>query len=216
MIALLIIAALLLLTVAAALQAALPRIAERRVRDRLVEHGGEAAVRIRSVPATRLLRNSGERIEVRGSGLEITLSPPVATDASAARTTRSGLSALDGFDEVDIELVGFRTGPFDVDAFVLERRGGGSYAMAVRAQTTPAELASLGQGTIPGGSLIGSVAGATPLGSRSFGVSLQIELISERSGLRVGAGGGSIAGYPAGPFAATIAAAVARRLEIVP
>ncbi len=216
MVASLIVVGLLVLGTAIALQLALPRIAERRIRDRLVEYGGDATVRVRAFPATRLLRNGGDRIEVRGSGLEITLAPGIRADAPAPPPSRAGLSALDGFDEVDIELVGFRTGPFAVDAFVLERRGGGSYAMAVRGQTTPAELAALGQDAIPGGSLIGSVAGATPLGSRSFGVSLQIELISELGGLRVGAGGGSIAGYPAGPFAATIAAAVARRLEIVP
>lgn len=216
MVVLLIVLALLLLIAAAAVQVALPRIAERRIRGRLVEYGGEAEVRIRAVPATRLLRNAGDRIAVRGAGLEITLAPALPADSPAPRTSRAGLSALDGFDEVDIELVGFRTGPFAVDAFVLERRGGGSYAMAVRGQTTPAELAVLGLDAIPGGSLIGSVAGATPLGSRSFSVSLQIELISEPTGLRVGTGGGSIAGYPAGPFAATIAAAVARRLEIVP
>jgi hypothetical protein len=47
-------------------------------------------------------------------------------------------------------------------------------------------------------------------------VALEIEIHSEPSGLRVGSGGGRIAGYPAGPIATTIAAAVARRLEIVP
>ncbi|MFN8150432.1 MAG: hypothetical protein U0R24_04825 [Solirubrobacterales bacterium] len=68
----------------------------------------------------------------------------------------------------------------------------------------------------PGGGLLGSVAGSAPLGSRRIEVSLQIELISTAGALRVGAGGGTIAGYPAGPLATTIAAAVARRLEIVP
>jgi hypothetical protein len=47
-------------------------------------------------------------------------------------------------------------------------------------------------------------------------VAFEIELHSEEEGLRVGSGGGTIAGYPAGPIATTIAAAVARRLEIAP
>ena len=47
-------------------------------------------------------------------------------------------------------------------------------------------------------------------------MSIEIELISDAGGLRVGSGGGSIAGYPAGPLATAVAVAVARRLEIVP
>lgn len=221
----------LLATASVLIQLTLPRIAERRIRARLVEYGGEADVRVRAFPATRLLRNAGDRIEVRGHGLEIAMARPAggsggaegATDSRRSSTSPSssgsaGLSALDGFSSVDLELVDFRTGPFAVDAFVLEREGGGTYAMGVRAQTTASELATLGAESfsLPGGTLIGSVAGATPLGSRTFSVSLQIELISGPDGLRVGAGGGTIAGYPAGPLATTIAAAVARRLEIVP
>lgn len=223
----LVVVALVLLAAAAAVQLALPRVAERRIAARLTEYGGEARVRVRARPATRLLRNAGERIEVRGRGLEITMAPARTRESGSATATagdeagpgRTGLSALDGFAAVDIELVDFRTGPFAVDAFVLDRRAGGSYAMAVRAQTTAAELAALGLEAlpgIPGGALLGSVAGAAPLGSRSFAVSLEIELISASGGLSVGAGGGTIAGYPAGPLAATIAAAVARRLEFVP
>ena len=242
-----VIAVLATLALAAlAAQLLIPRIAERRIGARLVENGGEARIHIRAFPAIRLLRNAGDRLEVRGNGLVIGLAPgqrqqaAVAADrarrsqdrprsprrrsdltpgATSAPGRSAGLSALDGFEEVDIELVDFRTGPFAVDAFVLERSGGANYAMAVRGQTTPSELAALGLEAlppIPGGSLLESVAGAAPLGSRSFAVSLEIELISEPGDLRVGAGGGSIAGYPAGPFAATIAAAVARRLEIVP
>lgn len=209
-----------LLVVATGVQVVLPRVAERRIRERLAVNGGVAAVRIRAFPATRLLGNAGDLIEVQGSDLVIGLAPgrtPAEEPPPPARG-RPGLSALDGFADVDIELVDFRTGPFEVAAFVLERSGFGSYAMAVRAHTTPAELATLGLEAlpaIPGGSLIGSVAGQA-LGSRRIPISLQIELISEPSGLRVGAGGGSIGGYPAGPLATTIAAAVARRLEIVP
>lgn len=207
-----------LLLLAAGVQLALPRLAERRIRRRLLAGGGLARVRVRALPATRLLRNAGDRIEVRGIGLEIALAPvPGREQPSPPRGP--GLAALDGFATVDVELVDFRTGPFAVDAFVLERAGGGSYAMAVRAQTTAAELAALGLEALPllpGGAALGGVAGATPLGSRSFTVTLEIELISEPSGLRVGAGGGAIAGYPAGPLAAAIAAAIARRLEIVP
>ena len=194
-------------------QIALPRIGAARIRSRLTEAGGSADVAIAAWPACRLLRNGGDRLVVRGEGLAIGL-------ADDRRNGSAGLSALDGFTEVDIELTGFRTGPLEVAAFVLTRSGGGSYAMAAEATTTGSELLRFGdpwlRSVIPGGGLIGAVAGGAPLAGRAIRVSIEIELLSDRDGLRVGSGGGSIAGYPAGPLATTIAAAVARRLEIVP
>ena len=205
-----------LVAVAAVVQLAIPRIAERRVRERLTAGGGSAEVSIAAVPATRLLRNSGDRLLVRGSGLEIGLA------GGAAGAGRAGLSALDGFDEVDVELVDFRAGPFAIAAFVLERSAGQTYAMATRGTTTGAQLARMGGDLLrglPGAGVVGAVAGGmpgVPLGQLEVSIEVQLELISEGGGLRVGAGSGSIGGYPAGPAATAIAAAVARRLEIVP
>ena len=94
--------------------------------------------------------------------------------------------------------------------------------MATRGATTGAELARLGGGLLrglPGAGVVGAVAGGlpeVPMGGREVSIQVQLELISEDGRLRVGAGGGSIGGYPAGPAATAIAAAVARRLEIVP
>ena len=220
MVVVLVIVVVVALALAAA-QLAIPRIAEARIRDRLESGGGEAEVTVRAFPAIKLLGNGGERIAVRGRGLVIGLGEaarPEVVGESPAAPSATGLSALDGFDHVDVELVDFQTGPFAVGAFVLTRSGGGSYAMATRATATAAGLARFGLDrlpSIPGTGLIGSVAGPA-IGGREIALSVEIELISDRGGLRVGSGGGSIAGYPAGPLATTIAAAVARRLEIVP
>lgn len=218
MVLVVVLAIVLVVLALTAAQLAIPRIAEARIRERLTAGGGEAEVSIRALPAIKLLRNEGERIWVRGRGLVIGLAGgPGAADGRDPGPSH-GLSALDGFADVDIELVDFRTGPFAVDAFVLVRTGAGSYAMATQATTTASELAGLGFDrllAIPGAGLIGTVAGPV-IGGREIGVSAEIELISEAGRLRVGAGTGSIAGYPAGPLATTIAAAVARRLEIVP
>lgn len=201
---------------AVGVQLALPRIAASRVREKLTAGGGTAEVRIAALPATRLLRSSGDRLIVRGSGLEIGLA------GGGERSRPGGLAELDGFAAVDIELLDFRTGPFSIAAFVLERRDGGSYAMATQGTVAPAALAALGDGLLrgfPGAPLLGTVAAglpALPLGSREVTVSVQVELISEAGRLRVGSGGGTIAGYPAGPVASVITAAVARRLEIAP
>jgi hypothetical protein len=100
-------------------------------------------------------------------------------------------------------------------------RGEGlTIGLAAEATMTGSELLRFGEpwlrSAIPGGGLVGAVAGVAPSSGRAIRVSIEVELLSDRDGLRVGSGGGSIAGYPAGPLATTIAAAVARRLEIVP
>ena len=195
-----------------ATELALPRIGAARIRAQLTRNGGEAEVSIAARPALRLLRNSGDRLLVRGRGLGIGL----ADDGSRP----AGLSALDGFREVDIELIDCRTGPLEIAAFVMRRVGAGGYAMAARGTTTGAELLRFGdpwlRSSIPGGGLIGAFAGGVPLTDRPMAVTIEIDLISDEGGVRVASGGGSIAGYPAGPIATSIAAAVARRLEIVP
>lgn len=202
-----------LILIAAAIQVAIPRIAADRIRARLTEGGGTAEIEISAFPALRLLRNRGDRLVVRGRDLDIGLA------GGGSESGPSGVAALDGFDDVDIELLDFRTGPFAIAAFVLARSGGESYAMATQGAITGTELVRLADGLIgglPAAGVIGAVAGGLPLVGREVTISVQIELISEGGRLRVGAGGGSIAGYPAGPIATAIAAAVARRLEIAP
>jgi hypothetical protein len=196
-----------------AVQLVLPRLAARRIAARLADSGGSATVRVDAVPALRLLRNRGDRLLVRGSGLTIGL-------GAGGGSRPAGLHALDGFDDVDIELVDLTAGPFEVSAFVLVRRARGPYAMAAEATVSGAGLAGLGEiwlrETVPGGALLGAVAGGPAIGTRRVPVAIEVELHSEPGGLRVGTGGGRIAGYPAGPIATAIAAAVARRLEIAP
>lgn len=203
----------LIVAAGAVVQVALPRLAAGRIERRLTAGGGSAEVAVSALPAIRLLRNQGDSLVVRGSGLTIGLG------ADAEQPT-AGLRALDGFDAVDVEMVGLRAGPFDVAAFVLARDRSGPYAMAAEGTVTGAELARLGhawlRSSIPGVGLIGMVVPGVPLGSRAVRIAMEIELHSEPDGLRVGGGGGTIAGYPAGPIATVIAAAVARRLEIAP
>ena len=194
----------------------IPRIAAGRVCAQLTRGGGSADVEIAAFPATRLLRNRGDLLVVRGQGLEIGM----GGGGQAPRP--GGLAALDGFGHVDIELVDFRTGPFSIAAFVLERHGAESYALATKGTTSAAELARLGEGFLrglPAAPVLGTVASglpSLPLSSREVSISVEVELFSDGGRLEVGSGGGSIAGYPAGPIASAIAAAVARRLEIAP
>jgi len=225
------IVALLLLIAATVLQVVVPRIGEWRIERRLTENGGEAFVVVEAMPALRLLARSGDRLMVRGRGLVIGMSrqsretePPgpgeeLPAPADAGATIGGGgLAALDGFREVDIVLNDFRTGPFAVAEFELTRTAGGPYVMRSRGTTTSAALTQFGTERLGGiaAPLLGVVSAGTPaaLGERSIGVAVEVELVSEDGRLAVASGGGRIAGYPAGPIAAAIAAAVARRLEI--
>jgi hypothetical protein len=200
----LLIAVLLLLIAATVIQVVVPRIGESRIERRLAEGGGDAFVVVEAMPATKLLNRSGDRLMVRGRRLEIGMS-----------REGGGLSSLDGFREVDIVLHEFRTGPFEISHFELSRDGQGPYLMRSHATTSGAALAQFG-GNRLGGLLpaLGAVAGRAPLVERAIAVSVEVELASEEGVLAVVSGGGTVAGYPAGPVAPMIAAAVARRLEI--
>ncbi len=198
-------AVILLAIAATVVQVAVPRIAERGIERRLAEGGGEAFVVVEAMPALRLLSRSGDKLMVRGRRLEIGMS-----------RDGSGLASLDRFREIDIVLNEFRTGPFEIAHFELRRAGAGPYLMVSHATTSGAALAAFG-GRQLGGPLpaLGAVAGrAAPLVERPIPVSLEARLISEEGRLAVASGGATIAGYPAGPIASTIASAVARRLEI--
>ena len=144
----------------------------------------------------RLLGDRGDRLVVRGSGLTIGLREEGEGGAG-------GLRALDGFADVDVELADLRAGPFASRRSFSSAARAGPYAMAAEGTVTGADLVRFGatwlRTSIPGGALIGATARSTPLGRRSVPVAIEIELHSEADGLRVGTGGGTIAGYPGGP-----------------
>jgi hypothetical protein len=198
----LLIAVLLLLIVAVSAQVILPRLGERHVERRLTEGGGEAFVAIDAMPAWQLLSRTGDVIMVRGRSLVIGMS-----------REGGGLQTLDRFRRVDVALDDFTTGPFAVAHFELTRDGPGPYLMRSQAHTTGAALAQFG-GEQLGTGLIGTLAGVTPLTARQIPVEIEVELESVEGRVAVVGGGGRVAGYPAGPIATVIAAAVARRLEI--
>lgn len=199
-----IIAGAVIVIVAVVAQILIPRVGERRIERRLAHDGGDAFVVLAAMPSTRLLRREGDRIMVRGRRLSIGMS-----------RDGGGLAALDGFSSVDIALGELVTGPFDVSAFELTREGGGPYRMRSQATTSGSALAGYGGETLGGlAPLLAMLARQSPLGSRSFRVEVEVELVSENGLLSVTAGEGTIAGYPAGPIAKLIASAVARGLVV--
>src|SRR3954454_717307 len=108
--------AALIAALAAAIQLGLPRLAERQAERRLTENGGHARVHLSAFPVTKLLRHRGDSLVVKASGL-------VATRGEAGRgdSSGNGLQELDGFTNVDIQVIGVRFGPLTISRFNLRR-----------------------------------------------------------------------------------------------
>jgi hypothetical protein len=198
------IAALVLLALLGISQLVIPPIMEGRIQDRLTAGGGTAHVSVSSLPALTLLFGEGSRIEVTGSGLDLT------------SQSKSGdvFSELDGYDNVDVSLEDFRAGPFQMKSFDLTRTGSAaSYHLAATGQTSPSDLASYGASSLglPGGPLL-SYFGSRVLGQASIPIALDLQLVSDGGRVVVTSGGGTIAGLPTGPLAELITSLVVVQL----
>ena len=188
-------------------QLLVPRIAEREVEKRLTRHGGHARVHLSALPAVRLLLKEGDGVRVRASGL-VTPPPDPAGSSSA-------LDDLDGFDTVDIQVIGTRMGPLTIARLTLKRTGADEpYTATVQATVTGADLATYAGGQLGGGlgGFLGGLAGAaTPGASIEFPVDVGATLVSDNGRLRASAVTGSVAGLPAGPLVEALTAALAAR-----
>ena len=195
-----------LLVLLAVCQFVLPPLAERRVSDRIEENAGTARVSIDAFPAPRLLFGDGDRLSVRGSGLEVDLSEQ-----------RRVLERLDGFDSVDVRITDMRADPLEVDEFELARaEGEGDYRVRMTAETTPREVAGF-LGSRAGGPLGGMLgdlaAGSLPGdGDEAVPVDIEAEVVSRDGEVAVASASGSVAGVPAGPLAELVVEAVVRQL----
>lgn len=199
-----IVAASVLALLLLASQLALPPLAAERVEDRLTEGGGSAEVSVSALPALRLLFSDGDRLEARGAELDLEL----------AGDEPDVLGRLDGFGEVDVVLANLRAGPFEVESFELRRQGSAPYAVRSRATTSAAALAEYGADRLglSGGPLLRFLVGQAPQGDRPVPISLDLEMESDDGRILVTEGGGSVAGYPTGPLAELLTAAIVIRL----
>ena len=128
-----------LLILLAASELVLPRVLERYLAKRLTESGGHARVHLRAFPAARLLMKRGTELRVRASGLK--------AGARADSDGEGGLSRLDGFENVDIQVVGVRLGPLDVSRLTLLRGGHEPYRVraegSVRGTPLPVDVTAV-------------------------------------------------------------------------
>jgi hypothetical protein len=200
----LVIVALALLVLLGIGQLVIPPIAEHRIEDRLTTAGGSADVSLSAFPAARLLFGDGSRIEVSGTGLDLT----------SESTSGEVFSNLDGYDNVSVNLDDFHAGPFRLAAFELTRSGPSApYHLVTRGNTTPADLAAYGaaQAGLPGGPLLGYL-GNQYLGGDDIPIHLDMELTSDDGRVTVTGGTGSVAGIPTGPLAELVTSFVALKL----
>ena len=184
-------------------QVLLPGYASKRIEDRLTEGGGTASASVDAFPAARLVFGDGDKLTVSGSGLDLPLD-----------SNQDVFGRLDGFDSVDVHLDDFRAGPFAVTSFELTRNGSDSYQLVTSSTTTGADLVGYGaeQLGIPGVPLLQFFAGRAPEGNQEIPIHLDMGLESDDGRIRVVSGGGTVAGYPAGPLAELITAAIVVRL----
>ena len=193
------IALILLLVIA---QLVLPGYAADRIQDRLTEGGGTVSVTVRSFPAARLIFGDGDELRVSGDGLDLPL------DRGDEVFNR-----LDGFDRVDVQLDDFSAGPFTIASFALTREDSGEYHLVTSSTTTASDLVGYGADElgIPGGGFLQYLTGRAT-GDRTIPIHLDMGLESDDGRVRVVSGGGTVAGYPAGPLAELITAAIVVRL----
>lgn len=199
-----IVVAAIAVLVLVATQVLIPILGERRVEGRLTENGGSAEVELSAVPALRLLFGDGARFQVSASGLDLDLD----------RGERV-FDRLDGFGAVDVSIVDSRAGPFQVASFELTRDAPAPYHLLTDATSSPSALADFGMDALglPGGSTLGTIFDRLFLPrDAKLPVKLDMRLASADGRIRVVSGGGTVAGFPAGPLAALITAAIVVRL----
>jgi hypothetical protein len=196
-----------LITLLVAIQLALPPLIEREAVKRLTKHGGSAHVELRAFPSVRLLRKEGDSLKVRAEGL---VTPP------ADPTSKGTLSDLDGFDRVDIQVVGMEVGPLTIARLTFTRDNPDEpYSARIEATTSAVAVAAFAGGQIGGGigGFLGALTGsAMPGAGVEVPIDLQATLTSQDGAVRAQGVSGSVAGLPAGPFVEAITAALAGRL----
>jgi hypothetical protein len=197
-------AALFILLIA--VQLALPPYVEHRVERELTKNGGHARVHLSALPAARLLFKEGDSLKVRATGI---------VTPEAGGNGNGGLSDLDGFDSVDIQVIGLHAGPLTISRLTLKRDAADRpYTATVQATVTGAALASYAGSQIGGGlgGFLGGLAGtAMPGSGTEIPIDLTATLESNQGRINATSVDGSVAGVPAGPFVEALAAALAGR-----
>ena len=192
---------IVLLVLLVASQFVIPAIAEHEAEKQLTAHGGSAAVQLSAVPALRLLFHSGNKLNVRASGLSVDLNA----------NQKDVFKRLDDFSNVKIDVTDSRAGPFTISHFTVDRLAANRYAVAISGDGTAGDVARYAGSRLGGGfgeALAGLAASA--LGGFDRQIPFDATMaIDTSSGSPVATNvDGSVAGLPAGPLAQVVANAL--------
>jgi hypothetical protein len=186
---------------------ALPPLLARHVEGKLTANGGTARVELSALPSPRLLFGEGDSLKVRATGITTGISDP---------TSNGSLADLDGFGNVDIQVIGMHAGPLTISRLTLKRDGGDRpYHAVVQATVTAADLSAYAGQQIGGGLggfLGGLASGMMPGSGAEIPIDLTAVLRSDGGRVRAVTVDGNVGGLPAGPLVEALAAAIAGRL----
>jgi hypothetical protein len=122
-------------------QLLIPPFAEDKLADRLTEHGGQADVDLKAVPAVRLLFGHGGKLDLAASGLSVDL------DADQ----RDVFGRLDDFGDVEIDVRDSRAGPFTVAGFRVRKAADRTYDIAIAGDGTAGDVGRYAGSRLAGG-----------------------------------------------------------------
>ena len=120
---------------------------------------------------------------------------------------------LDGFGEVDVAITDSQAGPFALESFELRREAPGPYALVSSAETTLAAL-DRRRDRQPRPAVPRWRRRPTPLGDTGATIPIELDMVltSSDGQVEVVSGGGTVAGFPTGPLAELITAAIVDQL----
>ncbi len=196
-----------LLVALVASQLLLPRYLEHRIENRLTAEGGSAGVTLEALPALRLLAHDGDRLAIDGRDLRL--------DLRLSDLRSRALDDLDGFDEVDLSLRSFESGPFQVAVFDFDRgEGDETYRLRITALTSAPALLAYGSAQLPEllGPLVGGAASAALRGLGAIPIDVDAVVASEKGRPQVVRARGTVVGLQVGPLVELIARAVLSRI----
>src|SRR4051794_10278915 len=122
-------------------QFVIPPLAEKKVSDRVTEHGGTANVDLSAIPALKLLLGKGDKLGLNASGLSVDLEA----------NQQDVFNQLDDFGEVDITITDSRAGPFTISSFRVKKTGDNQYDVAIAGDGTAGDVARYAGSRLAGG-----------------------------------------------------------------
>jgi hypothetical protein len=183
-------------------QFVIPPFAEDKVADRVTEHGGEATVDLKAVPAVRLLFGHGSKLDLKAHSLSVDLEAD----------QQEVFDQLDDFGDVDIDIRDSRAGPFTVAAFRVRKAADRIYDVAIAGDGTAGDVARYAGGRLGGGfgqALAGLAASALGGFDRPIPFDATMQIVTQDGATPAARDvRGQVDGLPAGPLAQVVANAL--------